>query len=755
MVIHPQNTEDGTSNRYGQLLTPAQQARIRLAAAVFIVGFCVVGLRLAQLHLSPGMQLTEEEKFHIGQVDLHQPRGDVVDHNGLILATDCKVPSIWADPRRVGDVQRVAMMLSARLGLDENTVIEQLSRRDEEGNPRKFVWLARWLRDISEEDLENLVRECGAGVQVRHEPLRYYPQGDTAAHLVGFVNRAGEASEGLELTFDEHLASVPGRFTARKDSARQLLESLTLEYREPQGGETVYLTLDMDIQHTLERELDKRMVECNAPCAMGIVMDPNTGAILALANRPAFDPNVYDECDPELRKNRGLLDMFEPGSSFKIVTAAAALELGLITPETLIDCEGGAFNPYGHRIRDFHKLHVEPFSKCFEESSNIAIIKVGAMLGPERLDQWIRRFGFGARTSTDFQFESPGHFRALQEWSGLSMGALPMGQEIAVTMTQLAKAFSVIANGGHLVHPYFVDRAVTRSGEIRYQHSPQPPERILSPATAETMQKLCHLVVAHGTGKPASIPEYRAGGKTGTAQIARATGGGYEPDKYTTIFAGFAPVNHPRLVAVIVIKEPMIKLHYGGYVCGPVFREVVRDALIRYDVPKDPMEPETLVASAESAGPETELTEDVVGDEPGVTQLAETGVAAGSPAGSSAPSPDGAKSAVSSAPTAAKEPEDASLLDPLELVARRTDSVNTDGDVLPDLTGMTKKQVMETLAALNIPWDPRGAGWVVAQNPPAGTPLPEVTLCAVELAERHADAALPEEKQDNDKKRAS
>ena len=272
-----------------------------------------------------------------------------------------------------------------------------------------------------------------------------------------------------------------------------------------------------------------------------------------------------------MRKNRALLDMFEPGSAFKIVTASAALEHGLIVPETLIDCEGGAFNPYGHRIRDFHKLGVEPFSKCFEESSNIAIIKVGAMLGKERLETWIRRFGFGDRTSPDFQFESPGMFRPLSEWSGLSMGALPMGQEIAVTIPQMARAFAVIANGGFLVEPYFVEQAATRDGRVTYRHEAPPPTRILSERTAATMRDLSYQVVRYGTGAPASIPEYRVGGKTGTAQMARKDGRGYDPDRYTTVFAGFAPVGNPRLVAIIVVQEPMIRLHYGGYVCGPVF----------------------------------------------------------------------------------------------------------------------------------------------------------------------------------------
>jgi cell division protein FtsI/penicillin-binding protein 2 len=744
MTGHRVSSERAAAARCGGAPLPVQTARIRLVLVVFLLAFAVVSLRLAHLHLSPSMQLTEEERFHIGQVDLHQPRGNVVDRTGIILATDRKVPSIWVDPRRINDFQRVAMILSARLGLDENAIIEQISRRDQNGNLRKFVWLKRWLLDVSEEELETIIRSCGPAVQVRHEPLRYYPQGDTAAHLLGFVNRAGEASEGLELTFNEHLQSVPGRFTARKDSDRQLLESLTLEYHEAQGGETVYLTLDTDIQHTLEHALDTRMIECEAQRAMGIVMDPHTGAILALATRPSFDPNFYDTCEAELRKNRAMLDMFEPGSAFKIVTASAALELGLVTPDTMINCEGGAFNPYGHRISDFHRLYTEPFLKCFEESSNIAIIKVGAMLGPERLEQWIRRFGFGQVTSRDFQFESPGRFRSVDKWSRLSMGSLPMGQEIAVTMTQLARAFAVIANGGYLVEPHFVERAVSRSGELTYERGTQPRERILSPETALTMQRLCHQVVTHGTGKPASIPEYRVGGKTGTAQIARTDGRGYAPGRYTTIFAGFAPVTNPRLVSVIVVQEPMIRLHYGGYVCGPVFRDVVRDALIRMDVPKDATPEDTLLAQT-GAEPESAV-EDVIGDAIEEPLLAD---AFGKAVETTASVPI----KVAAPPPPERLPVE--LLDSLELVARTGDQ-GGDGNTLPDLIGLTKRQAMDLLTSLGVPWDPRGAGWVVAQDPPAGTPLQDVTLCSLELANRRTEsvkAEAAEPKKTDDPKR--
>jgi cell division protein FtsI/penicillin-binding protein 2 len=683
-------------SRHGPAFSENQRVRGWFLLVCFFLVFAVIGIRLCQLHLTPGLRLTEEEREHIGWKELREPRGDIFDRNGLLLATDRKVPSLWADPRYVRDPQKLALVISARLGEEEEVVMERLCARDSAGNPRKFVWLKRWLIDVPEKVIDDVVDAGGGGVFTRYENLRYYPQGDTASHLLGFVNRNGQASEGLELNFNRHLQSIPGKHRARKDVDTKLLLSLTLEYREPEGGEMVQLTLDSDLQHTLEDALDRRMAECNAPRAMGLLMDPNSGAILAMASRPAFDPNHYSDYPAALRKNRALIDVFEPGSSFKIVTAAAALEQGLVTPDTVIDCENGRYNPFGRRvIGDFHPLEEEPFAICFAESSNIAMVKLAMKLGEERMDTWIRRFGFGVETSRDFPHESAGIYRPRSAWSGYTITSLPIGQEIAVTMPQLARAFAMIANGGYLVEPYFVERAVARSGEITWQHEAKPSQRILSPSTVRIMRDLCHRVVLYGTGQLAGIPEYRVGGKTGTAEIARRDGAGYDEERYTAVFAGFAPVCDPRIVGVIVVQEPMIERHYGGYVCGPVFREVVREALIRMNVPPDPVVEDTGSPEDDALLAEN-LAEDIgsIREEP-EEQAAEM------------------------------EPETAPADKPDDDIPR-----------LPDFRGMNKRQALAAISELDIPWDPRGAGWVVAQEPPPWTPLAEVALCSLKFSSR-------------------
>ncbi len=691
-----------------------QEARLRLLRHCFIIAFCIIALRLSMVHLNPRLELTQEEQFHIGEIILEEPRGEILDRNGLLLATSREVPSIWADPRYIKDPAHLALVLSQRLDMDESTVFRRLTSRDANGNPRKFVWIKRWLSEYPEAVIEDILALSEGGLHIRHEPVRYYPQGESASHLLGFVNRVGEASEGVELAFDRYLKSEPGRYIARKDVHRRLLSSLTLEHVDPQGGDNVILTIDTGIQHTLERELDKRMEEVNAKRAMGILMDPKTGAILALANRPAFDPNHYDQYDPELRKNSALIDVFEPGSVFKIVVAAAALEHGLITPDTMINCENGFFNPYGHRIRDYYRLGVVPFSKSYEMSSNIAMIKIAALLGPERFEDWVRRFGFGQQTSSQFAMESVGLFRPRSQWSRLSMGSLPMGQEIAVTMPQLAKAFAVIANGGYLVEPHFVDRVVDRSGNTVFRHEPPEPTRILSAGTARTMLELSHSVVLNGTGSRANIDEFRVGGKTGTAQMAREGGGGYERGRYTTVFAGFAPVADPRIVGIIVVQEPKNDFRYGGYVCGPVFKEVVRESLIRLNVPKDPVRDEDAIEEALRLVADP----DAVVDRPTDAMMAQMG------------DPEFIEFSLDD------------LLEPLdggELTVQRRDVILDGARGLPDFQGMTKRQVKELMAQLSLPLDLRGSGWAVNQDPPPGTPLQQIALCAVEFSIRPQD----------------
>jgi len=688
-----------TGKNAPDILTAQHYRRIRLLFWMFLIVFVGIGVRLAVLQLNPDHRFSKEDLKHIGEVPLLVPRGNIYERNGLLLATDKPLPALWANPyeikRKGVDARALAGVLATPLGLDWENVYARLTQTSAQGAPMKFTYVKQRLSDTECDLLRQLNLIDGKMLAIRIEPTRFYPQHTMAAHLLGFVNRERVGCEGIEMGYDSYLRSTPGKRVARKDNRHNLLESLTLEYKEPEGGDNVYLTIHATLQDGLERGLAEAVQQYNAVRASGVLIDPKTGAILALACVPAYNPNEYMGASPELLKNHAVIDVFEPGSAFKVVAAAAALEEKLITPERTIDCEGGIFNPYGHAIKDVHKMGVEPFSQCFAQSSNIAIIKVGAMLGPERMESWIRTFGFGEKTCPDFRTETSGIVHPRKKWSRLTMGSLPMGQEIAVSTLQLVRAYAAVANGGYLIQPYLVENVVARDGTFTYMHEAPPPKRILSPETSEIMKTLCHLVVTDGTGKKANIPEYRVGGKTGTAQIAKAGGGGFEEGRYTAIFCGFAPVGDPKIAAAIIVNEPRGKI-YGGTVAAPIFKAVVRDALIALHVPTDPVA--TLVAE-------------------------------------NAADADDADTVTAKLDAALCElPDDASAttLDGLDLIAFGQAPV-LGAATLPDLKGLTRRQAMEALRILGLPADIRGSGWVTSQEPPPGTPVPNISLCRLEL----------------------
>lgn len=674
---------------------PKHKGRIAFVLAVFLCGLGAIVLRLVNLHTEPAYDFSQEDRYHIGWDDIPAPRGDIRDVRGSLAATDRQVPSLAVDPAHIEDPAVLAGALAGALDMDEAVLRARFEDAVQQKGLR-FLWVKRWLH---KRDLKAL-QACEElpGVLLREEPVRFYPQGSLAAHVLGFVNREQVGSAGVELTYDKHLRSTAGKWTAWKDRDQVLLPSRMVDFEAPKLGDDVHLTLDLAIQDSLERELDAAIQRCKAETGMGILLNPDTGAIYALACRPAYDPNRYNEFAVDLHRNRAVLDVFEPGSAFKVVTAAAVLENGLITPETTIDCEGGSFYPYGRRrINDTHPLDEASFSAAFAESSNVAIVKLAMLLGGEGLDAWIRRFGFGETTSRDFGVESPGIYRPLERWSKASIVSLPMGQEVAVTMLQLARAYAAIANGGWLVEPHVVERITNDAGEEVYRFKQPARPHILHESTARKLQVLCHEVVTHGTGKYAHIPEYRVGGKTGTAQIAKPDGSGYYEDRYTTVFAGFAPLRDPAICGVIVVRAPQIEQHYGGYVCGPVFRNTVRYALSTLHVPEDPAETDVRIPGLQREDADTlvaRLELGIMDLEPGDL-----------------------------------DPGGLEPLERLEPAGLARDLPERTGPPAPDFIGLTKRQAYAVALRENVRWAARGSGWVVYQDPAPGAPLGAGTVC--------------------------
>lgn len=682
---------------YGPPAAGWQRVRIRGASFVFLAVFAVVVVRLFQLQVVPDQRLLRVDASHLGSISIEIPRGNIYDRNRRLLATDNLVPSIYARPRVIEAPAALAAAVSPIVGVDADILEARLTRQSSRGRLMEEVAILRFAPDDVIASLGDFAYWEEQGLFIKHEVARSYPQEELAAHILGYVNRERVGSGGIELAYDRFLASTAGQRRARADGGRRLIASLTEEYLEPQGGAHVHLTIDAAMQYRLETSLDQVLIDAKGSRAMGIMMDPHTGAILAMATRPAFNPNIFEQYPIDALRNPATTDVFEPGSVFKIVTAAAGLEAGLVEWDTPIDCQNGFMHIGRRRIRDYHKMGVVSFAEAFQMSSNIAFIKIADQLGPERLDDWIRRFGFGQRTSVEFQGESAGLYMPRERWSGYSMGSLPMGQEISVTMPQLARAFSAIANGGYIVDPYLVERIVERDGTVVRPREQRPPHLIMSPQTARTMAELCHLVVREGTGRRARIDEFRVAGKTGTAQMARQDGRGYEPGKYTVVFAGFAPVKDPRIVGVIVVQEPRIRSAFGGFICGPVFKEVVRESLIAMNVPTDPHieNPERLAGTLYEGDIRlADIDFDLEPILPAMGDLyadwEESAIASGEP-----PSPP-----------------------------------------MPDLAGLTKRAAAERLNELGVPWDFQGAGWVVSQDPPPGTPLRAVNICRLRFAPR-------------------
>ncbi len=440
------------------------------------------------------------------------------------------------------------------------------------------------------------------------EYRRYYPQLATAAQVIGFAGRDHTGLEGLESFYEGVMAGAAAERVVLRDANAGTVLSPRLSLAEPEPGMDLHLTLDSYIQQVLEGELAAAVERHQASRAMGVILDPWSGAVLAMATVPSFDPNRFQHSPRERWKNRVVTDQFEPGSTFKMVTAAAALEANLIDPSDVIDCEMGGITLDGVLIRDHHPFDLLTFREVIAKSSNVGAIKVGLLVGRRALYDQIERFGFGRRTGIDLPGEEEGLVRPVERWHAREPAYISFGQAVSVTALQLVNAFAAVANGGTLYRPYVV-AARGRQGRIEMRHG--EPEVLGSPigaATARTLERMLEAVVAEGTGKAAAVAGYRVAGKTGTAQ--KPVPGGYSPDKHLASFVGFAPARRPAFVALVAVDEP-IGLYHGGDVAAPVFAAVARELLSYLGVPRDepgpdpalPPPPAPLLAGATAAVP--------------------------------------------------------------------------------------------------------------------------------------------------------
>lgn len=557
--------------------------RFRLCAlgVVLTLGATVLVYRAYVLQRVRAPALGEmAEAQYLKRLKLSPKRGTIRDRHGVELAVSVEIDSVWANPRelkrRGASITEVAQALQSVLGLPRAQLLDRL------GRDKLFVWLKRHVQPKQAEALRQLSLP---GIYLSGEARRFYPHKSLASHVLGFANIDGVGQEGLERSFEDTLrGSTESAPAVRDRDGRIVFSERLLDDRAAQGDDLV-LSLDRAIQHRAELELARAVAASEARSGSLVAVDPMSGEILALANVPTFNPNEPGAAPPGARRNRAVADRFEPGSTLKPFTVAAALAAGVLKPNALINCEGGRMAVADKFISDTHAHDLLRPAEVLAYSSNIGTAKIGRMLGDERLYWALKRFGFGTRTGVELPAESSGALRHHAKWFELDAATIAFGQGMSLTALQLALAISTLANGGNLMEPRLVRAVIRADGRTEQAFAPKVRRRVLPRRVARMVAEMLAAVTgASGTGTEASLEHHLAAGKTGTAQKARKHGRGYEKDKWVASFVGFAPLEAPRLAVAVVIDEP-VAAHAGGVVAAPVFRRVADASLRRLGVP--------------------------------------------------------------------------------------------------------------------------------------------------------------------------
>jgi len=673
-------------------------SRLFVLAGLALVWAFLIFWRLVYLQVvRHEASLREAAQQHDLAVEIPAERGALFDRTGRLLAKSLFLDSVHINPRQLADDEVAADVLFPVLGLDRGELLRRIRQpmrclgcHKPRENRRGFMWVKRRISPRESESIRSLSSHL-KWIQTTPEPQRYYPNGALAPHAVGTVDVDGNGILGLEQALDPELAGQPGQMRLLRDVRERPIESELV--RPVRHGTSITVTLDGGIQFVAERELRAAALAARADSGSVVVMIPSTGEVLAFASFPSFDPNETPKPgeSPHVRFNHAFSVPFEPGSVFKIVTLAAALDAAGMRPDDRIFCHHGRLSLFGRVIREAKKgfgwLSV---AEVLEQSSNIGAIEIGRKVGDQRMLEYVRRMGFGQRTGLPLPAESAGTVRNLPKWTATSLASVAMGHEISATTLQLARACSVIASGGLLVKPRLVLRRLEPGGKWAAEPA-EPPQRILKPETAIALRQIMEGVVLRGTGKQARVEGYSSGGKTGTAQIWDPVARRYT-SRYNGSFVGFAPVANPAVVVAVALNGVR---EYGGVVAAPVFRKVATEALLLLDVPKDlpepplapsrePVAPDDLAIAELSAPPE---------DLPATPLPVEAAAVPPLPAPPSAP------------PTPAQAP------------------LAANGLRAPHFTGKSLRAVLEESLAGGVPVEIVGAGIARTQMPPGGAPL--------------------------------
>src|SRR6266436_334550 len=562
--------------------------RLLIVACLTLVWMTAVLGRLGYLQLflhSEFMARAQRQQQRV--IEITPKRGAIYDRNMHPLAMSIPVDSAFAVPSELADEQLAVHSLSGVLGIPREVLEGRLA------SSRSFVWIARKLPPNKAEAVAALNLK---GVYFQKENQRFYPKRDLASHVLGFVDVDEKGLGGIEYELDGQIRGRSEKIIVMADARQRWFDG---GEAQRERGANVVLTLDEKVQYIAERELGAAIARTRAIAGTVVVMNPNTGEILALANWPKFNPNAAYDAPTEARMNRGVSALYEPGSTFKLITLAAAFDQGITRPGEVFDCENGAVYVAGHRIRDHKPFGLLNVADILAQSSDVGAIKIALRLGAPKFYDYIRAFGFGQPTGVDMPGESKGILRRLESWSAVSIGSISMGQEVGVTPVQLISAVSAIANGGMFYKPHVIaelrrgDKVIPAEGLL----APSEPRKVIRPETAATLRRLMEGVVLNGTGKLARLDGWTSAGKTGSAQKIDPATGRYSPTQLIASFTGFAPINDPAVTILVSLDSP-VGQHEGGQVAAPVFKRIAEQVLPYLDVPRDvPLNPKLIQAA--------------------------------------------------------------------------------------------------------------------------------------------------------------
>jgi len=551
-------------------------SKILIIGTLILILFAVVSVKALDLQvLSRERAVNLAKKQHQKSYTLLPKRGMIYDINKKELAINIDTQSIYVNAKDIKDPEVFSKKLSEYLRLSQEAILDKINTR------KPFVWIKRL---VEPNIIAKIKSDSFPDLGFIEEPKRVYPNGTLVGQVLGFTNIDSKGIEGIEFKYDELLTGKPGKINVKKDARGRKIMS-TPYFLEPSiSGYDLVLTIDSQIQHIVEKELKEGVEKAKADRGMALLMNSETGAILAMASYPFFDPNSYKDSNSETRRNLPIWFSFEPGSTMKVFILASAMEEDKVNPDTKFDCENGRRKVGPAIIRDVHPYGVLTVAQILEKSSNICASKIGETLGREKLYDRLSSFGFGRQTGIDLSGESSGMMTKSNRWGPVELATISFGQGIAVTSIQIAAALSAIANGGYLVKPYIVEQLISPGGKVVTKNKPEVLGKVISYDTAENITQMMEKVVESGTGKNAAISGYKVAGKTGTAQVPNPKTGGYYGNRFMSSFIGFGPTDDPKVTLVVIVENPK-NGSYGGTVAAPIFKGIVEKVLFYLRVP--------------------------------------------------------------------------------------------------------------------------------------------------------------------------